>query len=606
MKQNYVSDLQKSMFRRAFCTAAFTEFTQIIALTIDTIIICACLGEKEIGAVGLACPFLYLVGIPAACLGNGLQTICTQELGRGQIEKVNHSFSETVVFTILVMTVATLIVFPLIPHLAFLFGARENAADLHGLTVLYMKGLALEILPFVLLSVLAPVVILSNGNRTAMISSVAGGVSNIALDLIAIRLDWGIYGIGLASSLSVIVSLAILMTHFAKKDRIIRFRPVKPVLKDLGKIITTGQPDTVHSAAGMLRSLVLNALAVHVGGSFAVAVLSIHSTLTDFVEIIPSGISGAVSIITGIAYGEKNGEEIRNAGILAHRYILHLSIFALVVLLVFMRPIAQFFLEPDSEGVPLLQFAIGCIAVGTGFGALVNSRVHYLQAIEMIRTSRWLEIGANLVFTIVFSIILSVPFKAYGIFAAFALSKLISLFVSYVISARKSGKNVPGIEDYLGLDETFLLKPQDVIAYPITTLQQCVLASKQVDLFCKGHHINSRIAFWASLCFEEITVNIISHGIKQSRRSPISEIRVTVSDNTLIMRIRDNGKAFNMNELAKMIALTKTPYENLGIRIICKEAAAISYFRIYGMNTTILQLKTQTEPSEHNALREGS
>ena len=115
MRRHYVSDLQKSLFRRAFFTAAFTQFTQIIALTIDSLIICACLGVKEIGAVGLASPFFYLVGIPAACLGSGLQTMTTQDMGRGRIEQAGRRFNRTVVFTLIVTSLMTAAVYPLIP-----------------------------------------------------------------------------------------------------------------------------------------------------------------------------------------------------------------------------------------------------------------------------------------------------------------------------------------------------------------------------------------------------------------------------------------------------------------------------------------------------------
>ena len=601
MNRRYVSGLQKSMFLRAFFTSAFTEFTQIIALTIDSIIICACLGEKEIGAVGLSCPFFFLVGIPAACLGNGLQTLCTQDLGRGRIKQVNRRFGETVVFTVLLTAVMTALVFLLIPQMASLFGAHGSAAGLHDLTVSYLRGLGIEIIPFVLLSILAPIVILDNGSRTAMIASIAGGVSNIILDLLAIRYQWGIFGIGLASSLSVMVSLAVLITHFAGKSSLIRFKPVKPVCADLAEIIRLGQPNIAHEAGGMLRSLAMNALVVHLGGGIAISVLSIHSTLVDFVDIIPVGIAGAVSIIGGMAYGEKNLEEIEGTGVLAHRYIIHIATTIFVVFLAFMRPIALIFLQPGSEGLQLLQYAIGCIAVGTGFSALVYSRVNYLQAIEDIQTARHLETGANLVLLLVFSLFLSVSFGTCGVFAAFPAAKIASLLVSYALHARRAKKLHLGVADYLGLDDSFVLSPGDVIAYPVTTLAESALASEHVTLFCKGHHLNRRTAYFAGLYLQEIADNIICHGGQRSGRSPISEIRVTISDDTLIIRIRDNGKAFNMSELAKILAEKETPYENIGIRIICAEAKDISYFRIFGMNMTILRMNCKRSPADDAA-----
>ena len=51
---------------------------------------------------------------------------------------------------------------------------------------------------------------------------------------------------------------------------------------------------------------------------------------------------------------------------------------------------------------------------------------------------------------------------------------------------------------------------------------------------------------------------------------------------------------FDMNSLAKMISGTKEPGEKLGLKMICAAAEDISYYRIYGMNNTIIRVKGTT------------
>ena len=218
MKRQYVSSLQKKMFRYAFITSVFTEFTQIIALTVDSLIVCMYLGELEIGAVGIAGPFFYLVGIPACCLASGLQTLCAQEMGRGRVDGVGRLFSETVSLTGAVLLALTAIVALTVPGIAWLFGARGSTAEMHPATCQYLYGLTFEIVPFVLMSITIPVVTLDNGNRTVMLSSIAGCLTDIVLDIVAAKQGWGLFGIGLASSLSAFVSLCVLLTHFLKKS----------------------------------------------------------------------------------------------------------------------------------------------------------------------------------------------------------------------------------------------------------------------------------------------------------------------------------------------------------------------------------------------------
>ena len=54
-----------------------------------------------------------------------------------------------------------------------------------------------------------------------------------------------------------------------------------------------------------------------------------------------------------------------------------------------------------------------------------------------------------------------------------------------------------------------------------------------------------------------------------------------------VERIR---KAFNMNQLAKMLSQEKKRFEYLGLKNICASAKDISYYRMYGINTTITKI----------------
>ena len=300
MNKQYVSSLQKKMFRYAFITSVFTEFTQIIALTVDSLIVCIYLGELEIGAVGIAGPFFYLVGIPACCLASGLQTLCAQEMGRGRVDGVGRLFSETVSLTGAVLLALTAIVALTVPGIAWLFGARGSTAEMHPATCQYLYGLTFEIVPFVLMSITIPVVTLDNGSRTVMLSSIAGCLTDIILDIVAVTQGWGLFGIGLASSMSALVSFLVLLTHFLKKKRTIRFKLAKIGFRSIWNVIRTGLSSAFHSMAGMIRSWLLNMIAISAGGSVAMSLIAIHGTILDFVDIAAVGIAGAVGVLASI------------------------------------------------------------------------------------------------------------------------------------------------------------------------------------------------------------------------------------------------------------------------------------------------------------------
>lgn len=594
MRKKYVSSLLKRMFRSAMITAAFTEFTQIIALTVDAIVVCRFLGAPEIAAVGLAGPFLFLVGIPACCLSSGLQTVCAQEMGRGNTDQVSRRFSEIALFTLLSLSVVTAAVMLTVPQIAGLLGAGDRESGLQGPTAQYLYGIGPEIVPFVLMSVLIPVVILDNGSRTAMAASIVGCVSDIALDIVAALRGWGLFGIGMASTVSVALSVLVLLSHFLRKDSMIRLRLSRPRGRSVLEVIRLGLPKAVHSGANMLRCWLLNNLVLFIGGSAAMSVLSVHGTLLDFVDIIPVGIAGAVSVLAGITCGEKNGEELEGTGILAHRYVLVTSLVIMGALIALQQPLCRLMLAKEPDAWPLMRFALYCIAACIAPGALIYARVSYLQAIGRIKEAQLLEIAANMISLTVFALLLSLvlwPGNVRGVFLAFPVSKVAVLVLVYLIQAKRSGRLRPAPRDYMALEEDFFPQVWDTIAYPIDSVEESVLTSKQVWLFCRGHKFDPRMTYYASVAIEEVATNILEHGRPRRGGAPRTDLRVTIADSDLILRFRDNGRSFHMNALARVIQAGTDPFSCLGLRIICAAADDISYYRVFGMNTTIIRVK---------------
>ena len=540
--------------------------------------------------MGLASPFFFLSGVPATMLATGLQTACTQEMGHGRIDSVNRQFNETITFAATCMALLTLLLFLFNGPLVFLFGARGNAADLHGLTSQYLYGLSFDAAPFVLASILTPIVVLDNGNGTAIVASILGGTVNIACDILAVKLGFGLMGVGAASALSAFTSFSILATHFFLRKSIVRFTPSRFHWKTIQKIIHHGLPNAVHSAAGMLRSILLNALVAHTGSSIGISVLTIQNTVMDFVDILSVGVAGAVAVLTGIAFGEVNGDDILGVGKLGHRYILALSAAVVIMLTLFHAPIAQIFLSTDSEAFPLLNFVLFCIAVGTPFSALIYSRVSSLQAMCKEKKAQQLEALSNLIFLIAFAALLSIPFGARVVFLAFPSSKIVAIFAIFFFYERKSGKILPRPKDYLDLDPKFFRRENDMISCPFSSITDSVLSSEQIRLFCKGHQLDNRRCILSSLCAEEIMTNIVTHSRKSEKRRLLAEIRVTIVEGQVILCVKDNGMPFNLSRMASLLSQTESLVDNIGMKMICSSAEEINYYRAYHMNTTIIKV----------------
>lgn len=585
----YISDLQERMFFRAFVTAFAAAFTQTLAVLIDNVIVCACYGETEIAAAALAGPFFYLLEIPAAGLAVGLQTVCAKELGAGRIERVNRLFNQ--VFSLLAggLVVLTVLSFLGVRQMAFLFGAREKTAGLLPYASEYLRGLSFEIVPYVLFCVMTPAVILDNGGRLIRIASLLGCVTDIALDLASVRLGWGLFGIGLASSASALVYFLVTLLHFVKRDRVLRLRFVRVRFREIKEVIVSSGPKAWLSLADALRSALFVWLASAAGGVAGTCVLSIHGTISYTIAIAASGIAGANGILAGISCGEKNGEDLKGIGMLSLRYCLILSAAAMMLLAWNARSISAALTESETSA-NLLHDAIYCVIFTVPFSALVRCRIAYLQAVGKIQGAQWMGIAANLAFPLTGAFLLRIPFGILGVFLAFPAANLMAMFSDWAIHAVRAGRAGHSGEGYLEVDGSFFAAPGDVISYPVETLKDCALASEQAVLFCRGHHLEERKCFLAGLCLEELTTNVVGHGLSGKRKLKTADIRVIIDGGDVILRVRDSGPAFNLKRFEERLEEKKPGAAGSGLRILLGSAGSVAYYRTYGMNTTIIRV----------------
>lgn len=586
----YISRLQKNMFFLAFATAFVAAFTQTLAVLIDSLIVCTFYGETEIAAIAVAGPFFYLLEIPAAGLAAGIQVVCARELGAGKVDSVNQLFNQIFLLSGIVLIVLTVLSFLSVPQMAVLFGAQGKTAGLQPYVMAYLYGLSFEIIPYVLFCIMAPVVIIDNGEKLISIASACGCIVDIVLDLVSVRFGWGLWGIGLASSASAAVYFIMAMLHFLNRDSVIKLRIERIHLRELKDVFMSAAPKAFLSLADALRTTIFIAFVSYTGGVVGTCVLSIHGTINYMISIFATGIAGAVGILSGICCGEKNGEELEGIGVLAHRYALILSVGVVIVLVMVMYPLSAALTE-NSATEELLIFALYCLMATIPLSFLVQARIGYLQAVGKVKEAQRTGIASNLVFLVAGACLLAPLFGVRGVFLAFPASQLVTLICAWLKHSLRTKKRLPSRVDYLEVDESFFASPGDVISYPIETRDDCVIASEQVVLFCKGHKLDARKGYLAGLCMEELSMNVIEHGITHQQIIKTADIRVVIDNQDVIIRVRDGGRPFNLKSFADQLSKEMSdPSSGIGLKILLSSAKSVSYYRTFGMNTTIIRV----------------
>ena len=153
-------------------------------------------------------------------------------------------------------------------------------------------------------------------NQYAMIGMGCGGVLNMLLDpLFIFALDMGITGAALATFLSQVVSLCVLLYFFLSGHTETRLSPSSVCFERemLGSILRAGLPSLCRHGAGTLSSACLNISAGIYGGDVLIAALSVVSKVIAFILALIKGFTQGAQSIYSYNKGAGREDRIRDA-----------------------------------------------------------------------------------------------------------------------------------------------------------------------------------------------------------------------------------------------------------------------------------------------------
>lgn len=588
----------EKMFMNLFATGTIIEFSQVGAGFIDGIIISRFLGAEAMAAEGIVHPVFSILGIISGLLAVGMQVRCAQALGRGNHNEYCRFVSATVCVGAIVSLVITVLLVAFSGQFVTLLGASGNAAELAAPAAKYLLGISIGGPALIMTAILAPAFQLDSGHKTIRTGALIETVSNIIMDVIAVKLGLGLFGVGLATAAASYLNLLYQCTFFLRKNRMFHFvRPFISAVEFL-KMLSNGSEKAVRRIANTLRPIFLNNIVIYFGGSTAMAALSVRNNFSNFSEIFGAGIASAVALLTGVYYGEINAEGIEEVNRQEHRLIALFPGALCALLLIFADQIARFYIREDGETLNMVAFAIKMLALQIPLQALVESRLKYLQAVCKKRNMVLLTMATRLVFVVLSASVLGIMFGCYGILASFTVSDALTLAAIYIYYAVRCRKIFPARKDYLDLPASFQINPGDVISLDIRHLEDCSLVSEQLMLFCKGHKIDRRTAYFAALSFEELASNIVKHGFPLCR-SPfhVIDLRAVITGSTLVIRLCDDCPQYDVTkQIAAANEPGSDPFHNVGTRIVSKIALDITYLNTFDTNNLIICFRLQSAP----------
>ncbi|MDD3411860.1 MAG: MATE family efflux transporter [Eubacteriales bacterium] len=268
-------------------------------------------GILAMAGVGVCAPLLSVISALTGLFGRGGSPLAAISMGKQNKEEAEVYLGNSFTMLLLTSVLITLVLLLGKAPILRLFGASDATlpfADQY--LTLYCLGTV-----FVQLTVGMNYYITTQGfAATAMVTTMLGGVLNIALDpLFMFGLNMGVAGAALATVLSQFASFVwVLLFLFGRKTLLrIRLKNLRPNRAALGQMMVLGSAPCFMSASEGLLHICFNNQALQYGGNVAVSAMTILFTMFQVVLLPIEGVAQGSQPIIGYNYGTRAYGRVR-------------------------------------------------------------------------------------------------------------------------------------------------------------------------------------------------------------------------------------------------------------------------------------------------------
>ena len=581
MNNNYDSKMIKNVFWHLLPVQILIATISSINGIIDATVASNFIGHEAIAATGLFFPITKILDTVNIVLLGGAQIICGRMLGKNQVERTKGVFSVDMVVVAIVsifLTLAGLIFsFPI----AKLLGASNTL--INELSE-YIMGMAPGFLAYMVVAQLSSFLQLERQEKRTYFGVAVMAATNVGLDLLFVaKLNMGMFGLGLATSIGNWLYLIFLGSYYFTKKAVIRFDLKAIDFTELKEIVTIGTPGAVTQFGQVVRGFALNYIFLIFVGDNGVSAYAAVGSFGGIFFATNAAVLAASRLLISVYVGEKDVTGIKIILKTALTRGMMLAGSVALASAVFSKPLTKmFYSESAGEIFNMTRLGFIMFPISMILTCIFIVFSTYYQSLKRVGIVNILSAFDGGIGMVVSALILAPLFKMAGIWTAQILNGVITT-IGIIIYTFLWNKRIPkSLDDYMVLDEGFNVPCDNRMDISIHSMDKVVEASKNVNDFCIGHGIDSKHAMYAALCIEEMAGNIVEHGFNDKKKHSI-DVRVVYTGSELLLRIKDDCRLFNPKERADMLT-TEDPVHNIGIRITSKIASDMMYQNTFGLN----------------------
>jgi len=538
-------------------------------------LVCGMMAGKTFGKTGLAvtglyAPFFFLAAFFGTIIAGGSTMLATKYVANDDSRRVGEIY--TLALALAALCSAALFALCVLfraPVLALLAGGGEllePASSYYVPAVLYSCFTIIVHVPLFWARLAGKPVV-------PIVLALALSGASVAFGYLFIS----VFGLGLealaaAQALATVLALAVSLAMLSLPENGLQLRRPGCARKDAAALIFAGSPPGLSRLYRFLSLFLLNMILLNAAGTGAVAALGVINILLRFVTAFISGISGVQMPIAGVLREERDMASLRQLARVSFVYGNAAVLIAVAAVLLFRRNVAAMF---GIEAAALFP-ALACFCAYIPFYLNGGLFVSWYTAVKRVRLANIVTLAQDMVFLPLAAFLLALTGGATAIWLYMPAAGLLTTIS--LLSTRFFAKPEP-------------MPGSTALAFSVERdAGKASEASAAVGGFCGERGMDAKRVMLLSLAIEEI-ISLIA---EQNADGGAISVRLTLSDDRVILRFRDAGRMFNAVNYYRKNLREGGDMESavglLGIKYIVETAKTVHYRETFGVNNLVVAI----------------
>ena len=596
MNTNVLNSTEDNVVSKIYMQSLGAYILSDIAYTsgpmIDGIVTGNFLGVQAVVATCLLSPAILVFTFMSGIISKGSRSIYTELLGRGGVDEANSVFTLANALSVIVSLVIAVTGMLFAEQIMHFLGAAGQNSHLARCGADYLRGYLLGLVFLNSARLIGDYMTIDSDYSRNFYAVTAMTVVNIAGDFYTVLFtDCGMFGLGLATSISEAAYFAVTALHFTRKNRLLHFTFSKSahsfalITRMFKEGSNTGVTRLGKAAAGILTNRIIALWAA----TSALAVYSVQNQVMNLFGSLYLGSAETILVMASVYYGEEDKFSLDQLQIFSVKSGILLASLCSAVIFVFSEFFAGLYIgRADPKALAMSSEAVKCVALTLPLYVYVFGLMDYMQGVKRFREANTYIIAAQIVIPLL-SLLVMINIAGFrGVWLALPVSALLLAVLGTVYISLQYGDTF-NVKRLLLSPRFWQEEGRELELVADSMLEVSGMAGMSM-MFCEENGFSKRTSMLLSLCIEEMGGNIIQHGFSDGKQHYIY-LRILAKADEVILRIRDNCKPFNPLEHYRMTVQDEdNPAKNMGIRMVMKLSSEVQYLSTFGTNNLIIRI----------------